>query len=98
MIEGKLNTFKLLRIHCSSGIIRSLEWIFNLDNDSEKVVLKCVISNKIDHNRHRTMKKILTNKLYDLDIQLGLSWIRAIRPVYVDITLLEKRRMPKNCK
>ena len=36
MIESALNTFHLLRINCSSGIIRSLKRIFNLGNNREK--------------------------------------------------------------
>jgi hypothetical protein len=83
MIEGLLNTFHLLRINCSGGIIRSLKRIFDLGNNSEKVVFECVKfttkSTKTDTNC--TMKEILTNKLYDLAIQLGLSWIRSNWPV-----------------
>ena len=40
MIESTPNTFHLLRINCSSGIIRSLKWIFDLGNNREKVVFE----------------------------------------------------------
>jgi hypothetical protein len=91
MIEGAYNTSKFFRNNCSSSIIRSLKWIFNLDDDSEKVVFRYVKSSTRSTltGTHGTMKEILTNKLYDLAIQLGLSWIRSNRPVYVDITLVE---------
>jgi hypothetical protein len=81
IVEGLANTFKPLRTNCSRGIIRSLEWIFDLNKNSEKTIFEHMKQQY--HNRH---------PLHDE----GNTYKQAVRfghPTWVVLDLLKPARL-----